>query len=93
MTVIYKGDDTQAFGKDFIKIDLKGLEGKTISKAIFQCGTVQKVFNRPLFPIYVNFTSEESSQLYEDAVCYFQVFDEKGRRLTSNSTLTFTTLS
>ena len=93
MATIYKGDDTSAFGQNFIKINLSGLEGKYISKAIFQCGTVQLVFNRPQFPIYVNFTSEESSQLYEDAECYLQVFDEKGRRQTCGTILKFKTIS
>lgn len=93
MATIYKGDDTSAFGKNFIKIYLKGMDDYIISKAIFQCGTVQLTFNRPQFPIFINFNSEETSQLYEDAECYLQVFDEKGRRYTFNTTLTFTTLS
>lgn len=87
MTTIYRGDDTGAFDKNFITITLKGLEGKIISKAIFQCGPIQKVYTRPQFPIVVNFSSTESERMYEDADCYLQVFDEKGRRITSASTL------
>lgn len=90
MTTIYKGDDTNAFGQDFIKIDLTGAEGYTISKVIFQCGPIQKVYTRPQFPIYVNFTHNESSRLYQESVCYLQVFDEKGRRQTCEGTLSFT---
>lgn len=90
MTTMFKGDDTDAFGQNFIKISLKGAEGQTISKVIFQCGPIQKVYTRPTFPIYVNFTHNESSRLYHESVCYLQVFDEKGKRQTCEGTLNFT---
>lgn len=90
MTTMYKGDDTNAFDQNFIKIDLVGASGYTISKVIFQCGPIQKVYTRPQFPIYVNFSHAESSRLYQDSVCYLQVFDEKGRRQTCEGTLNFT---
>ena len=89
MTTIYKGDDTNAFGQNFIRIDLEGADGYTISKVIFQCGPIQKVYTRPQFPIYVNFSHNESKRLYQDSVCYLQVFDEKGRRQTCQGTLSF----
>jgi len=92
MATIYGGDDTGAFDKNFIRITLKGLEGKTITKAIFQCGPIQKVYTRPKFPIDINFSSAESERMYEDADCYLQLFDEKGRRLTSSSTLKVKTI-
>ena len=41
MTTIYKGDDTNAFGENFIKIDVKNDAGYTISKCIFQCRPIQ----------------------------------------------------
>lgn len=90
MTTIYKGDDTNAFGQNFIKIDLVNASGYTISKVIFQCGPIQKVFIRPQFPIYVNFSHVESQRLYQLSECYLQVFDEKGLRQTCKGTLTFT---
>ena len=93
MTTIYKGDDTNAFGKNLIRIELNGVDGLIISKVIFQCGDVQKVFVRPEFPIYIAFSSNESSQLYADSICYLQIFDEKGRRHTCQSTFTFKTKS
>lgn len=90
MTSIYKGDDTNAFGQDFIKINLKNAGDYTISKVIFQCGPVQKVYTRPQFPIYVNFSHNESVRLQKESTCYLQVFDEKGLRQTCEGTLTFT---
>ena len=90
MTAIYKGDDTGAFGQDFIIITISGMDDVPISKCIFQCGPVQKVFTRPQFPIRVNFSHEESKRLPKDSVCYLQVFDESGRRQTCEGTLSFT---
>jgi len=90
MTAIYKGDDTAAFGQDFIIINCSGLEGQTISKAIFQCGPIQKIYTRPQFPIRVNFTHEESKKLYQNSECYLQVFDENGLRQTCEGMLPFT---
>lgn len=91
MTTIYKGDDTNAFGQNFIKINRpQNSEGYTISKVIFQCGPIQKVYTRPQFPIYVNFSHDESKKLQTISECYMQVFDEKGLRVTCSGTLTFT---
>lgn len=90
MTSIYKGDDTAAFDQNFIKIDIINESEYTISKVVFQCGPVQKVYTNPIFPIYVNFTHAESLRLYQDSKCYLQVFDEKGRRQTCEGTLSFT---
>lgn len=90
MTTIYKGDDTNAFGQNFIKVTLKNDAGYTISKVIFQCGPIQKVYVRPQFPIYIDFTHVESKRLKQESECYLQVFDEKGLRQTCKGTLTFT---
>ena len=93
MTAIYKGDDTNAFGQNFIQINLNETAGYNISKVVFQCGPIQKVFVRPQFPIYVNFSAVESERLQQVSECYLQVFDEKGLRQTCEGTLTFTAKS
>lgn len=90
MTAIYKGDDTDAFDQNFIKINISNPSDYTITKVIFQCGNIQKVYSHPTFPIYVNFSHEESERLYQDSTCYLQVFDSKGRRQTCEGTLKFT---
>lgn len=90
MADIYKGDDTNAFGQNFIRIDLVNDSNYTISKCIFQCGPIQKIYTRPQFPLYVNFSHVESERLYQTSECYLQVFDEKGLRQTCKGSLTFT---
>ena len=87
---MYKGDDTGAFDQTFIRIDIKNPTDAKITKVIFQCGPIQKVYTNPTFPIKVNFNHNESSRLYQDSVCYLQVFDSKGRRQTCEGTLNFT---
>ena len=42
MITIYRGDDTDAFGKNYITVYLNGAEGIDISKAIFRCGNIKK---------------------------------------------------
>lgn len=90
MTAIYKGDDTGAFGQNFIKVNFLQADQYTVSKCIFQCGPVQKIFTRPQFPIYINFSSTETKRLYQESTCYLQVFDENGLKITCEGTLSFT---
>lgn len=90
-TIIYKGDDTNAFGENFIRIlRPSNTDGYVITKAIFQCGPIQKIYRNPVFPIYVNFSSTESKKLSQTNECYLQVFDEKGLKKTCKGSLTFT---
>lgn len=89
MTAIYKNDDTAAFGNSFITINLENPLGYTISKAIFVCGCVQKAFDNPVFPIVINFSSQETASFSSANTCYLVVFDELGRQRTCKGTLTF----
>lgn len=89
MTAIYKTDDTAAFGNSFITINLENPLGYTISKAIFVCGCIQKSFENPVFPIVINFSSQETASFSSTNTCYLVVFDELGRQRTCKGTLTF----
>lgn len=80
--MIYKGDDTGAFGANFLTISLENAENVTISKAVFRCNEITKEFENPVFPIKINLTAEETSMLYEDNTCYLAVYDEKGLKKT-----------
>lgn len=86
---IYKGDNTGAFGNNFITINLDNPLGFTISKAIFVCGCIQKIFENPTFPLVINLTSEETKTLKPSNICYLVVFDSDGRQKTCKGTLTF----
>lgn len=86
---IFKGDNTGAFGNSFITINLNNPLGYPISKAIFVCGCFQKIFENPVFPLVINFTSEETKKLNISNVCYLVVFDSLGRQKTCKGTLIF----
>lgn len=86
---IYKGDNTAAFGGSFITINLINPLGYTVSKVIFVCGCIQKTFENPVFPLVVNFTSEETKRLNANNVCQLVAYDEQGRQKTCTGTLVF----
>lgn len=86
---IFKGDNSGAFGNNFITINLENPLGYTISKAIFVCGCIQKSFDNPVFPIVINFSSQETAQLRSSNTCYLVAYDSEGRQKTCKGTLTF----
>lgn len=88
-TEIYKGDDTGAFGRQYIKINAPvGVDSSLISKIVFQCGNVQKEILTPKFPCYVNFSSEETKLFTYRNDCYLQIFDSEDRKITLKGNLT-----
>ena len=88
--MLYRGDDTDAFGQRFITINLENATGLTITKAEFKCGYLLKTFENPVFPIDISLTSEETSKLSQNNSCYLAIYDEQGRKHTCNGYLTFT---
>lgn len=88
---MYRGDDTSAFGGNFLTINVINETGFLINKAIWVCGEIQKVFDSPQFPLVINLNSKETKQLYNENTCYLVCFDEDGRQMTAEGSLTFNT--
>lgn len=86
---IYKGDNTAAFGNNFITITLNNPLGYTVSKVVFVCGCIQKSYNNPEFPLVINFTSEETSKFGAVNVGYLVAYDAQGRQKTCNGKVMF----
>jgi hypothetical protein len=86
---IYRGDDWAAFGGKGITIHLINPMEYAVSKVIFVCGCIQKVYENPIFPLQVKLTSAESKRLNANNVCYLVAYDEQGRQKTCTGTLTF----
>lgn len=86
---IFKGDNTAAFGNDFLTINLDNPAGYEISKVIFVCGCIRKSITNPTFPLVINFTSEETSRMRGSNVCYLVAYDSEGRQKTCQGSLTF----
>lgn len=89
--MIFKGDDTGAFGNNFITINLENPLNYPVSKAVFVCNCITKSFEEPEFPLIINFDSSETSRLRAANTCYLVVFDTQGRQKTCKGTLTFKT--
>ena len=89
MTNLYKGDDTGAFGNNFITINLDNPQEFVVTKAIFTCGCIQKTFDNPQFPIVINLSGKETERLRTQNVCYLVAYDSQGRQRTCKGTLTF----
>ena len=93
MTTIFKGDNTASFGNSFITINLRmpeGVENSFISKAKFRVGNLPVMtFENPQFPLTVNLTSAQTSQLQQQNTCYLAVYDSEGRKVTCRGNLKF----
>lgn len=92
-TPIYKGDDTGAFGNNFITINLNNPLDYPVSKVEFiinggGCIPI-KTYENPVFPLRINFTKEETEKFLGVNVCRLRAYDEYGLRKTCNNTLTF----
>lgn len=90
---IYKGDNTAAFGGNFITIELDNPLGYTISKAQFVvnggCPYIPPREN-PDFPFIVNFDGEQTKQLKPTNVGQLVVWDAEGRQKTCQGQIVFT---
>ena len=93
MTTLFRGDDTDAFGNSFITINLATSISGTISKAVFQCENIVKIFENPTFPITIDLASAETATLQATNKCYLAVWDEDNKKRTCKGTLVFNTQS
>lgn len=91
---IYQGDNTAAFGGNFLTIRLvlpEGQEMSPISKAELKIGCFHKVIETPTFPLTINLTENESAQLKTENVAYLAVWDAQGRKKTCEGSLIINT--
>lgn len=91
MASIVRGDNTAAFGGNFLTISITNntQHDITITKAVFVCGPITKTFENPVFPLTVNLTEAETAQLECNNTCYLAVWDEEGRKLTCQGSISF----
>lgn len=89
--LIVKGDNTAAFGGDFLTISLNDESGGQleVKKAVFACGPVRIEFENPVFPLTINLSEEQTAKLDYENECYLAVWDLQDRKLTCKGTLRF----
>ena len=87
---IHIGDDTDAFGFDFLTINLENASDYVITKAEVRIGVIKKVIENPVFPLQISLNQEETDQLSEYSnKCYMAVYDQNNKKYTCEGTLTF----
>lgn len=87
--VLRQGDNTRAFGKNFITIFSDNPAQIPVSKVIFSVGCIEKTFENPVFPLRINFNSKETAKLNYINTGYLTAFDQYGRRMTCEGSITF----
>lgn len=89
---VFMGDDTGAFGNNFITINLKNDLGYIVSKVefIINNGCIPpKEYVNPEFPLRINFDRTETVKFQPINVCRLRAYDSKGLCKTCKNTLTF----
>ena len=88
---IYKGDNTGAFGNQFITINLGNIpEGYSVSRAdVYVNSCLFKTFQTPVFPLRINFTSEETLSFRSTNVVNLEVWDDQNRNKQCKGSLVF----
>lgn len=89
--ILYRGDDTDAFGQEYMTINVNIPEGWVVKKAEWRAGSVLKEFKNPVFPISIVLDSSESAKLQNINVCYLALYDEQDRKQTCQGSLKFAT--
>lgn len=88
--MITKGDSTSAFGNSFLEINLENADDYIVSKVVFVCGAVRIEYDNPVFPLTVNLTSEQTSQLKcGNNTAYLIAYDENNQPQTCEGSITF----
>lgn len=89
--MITQGDSTSAFGNNFLEVNLENIEGKTVSKVVFVCGSLNIEYENPVFPLMINLTSEQTSELKcGKNTAYLIAYDENNQPKTCEGSITFT---
>lgn len=90
MASINRGDNTGAFGNDFLRIYINNPNNLFIKRALVQInGNLEKEFYEPAFPLRINFSGAETELLEQINVCKLVLWDEYGRRRTADGKFTF----
>ena len=87
--VIRRKDDTDAFGMDFLTINVELPTGWVVSAAEFVCRDIKKRFENPVFPIDVALSSEETAMLEYKNEGNLILYDENGKKFTCDGEAIF----
>lgn len=84
------GDDTNAFGFKFLKVNCPEAADYTVTKAEIRINTIEKTVLNPVFPLRISLTRQETMTLNECCnECYMALYDIDGLKHTCEGSLTF----
>ena len=88
--MLFRGDNTAAFGNNLLTIRLNNDTGYRVTKAVLRVGVITKKWDNPTFPMIINLTEAETAQLQSVNQAYLACWDEDGRKQTCEGTITIT---
>ena len=88
---IYQGDNTEAFGGNFLIINISSelKELPIISRAEIRIENIIKKIENPVFPLIINLNERETSQLKKMNKIYMALYDIDGKKRTCSGSLSF----
>ena len=90
MAVIWKNDDTGAFGNNLLTVKANIPSGYTVSLAKIKIGNLPVMsFPNPVFPLSINLTPAQTRQLQQQNTVYMSVYDDEGRKATCRGSVSF----
>ena len=89
--MIFRGDDTAAFGQNWLRINVDIPLTWIVSRAELKIGDILLTMEAPEFPVLINLTASQTAQLKDKNACYLALYDENGLKQTIEGTYTFTT--
>lgn len=91
-TPIYRGDDTNSFGQEWVRIEADIPSDWVVTLAEFKVGNLPSIpFDYPVFPLYVSLNASQTAELKDENSCYLAIYDEDGLKQTLEGTWRFTT--
>lgn len=90
---LFRGDNTAAFGGNFLKINLTNESGvlPPITRAELKIGCIRRTFENPTFPMMINLSEDESEKLQPVNNAYLALWDADGRKKTCQGTISILT--
>ena len=89
---IFRGDNTNSFGQDWLIIEAEIPEDWVVSMAEFKVGNLPAMMiDEPEFPLSINLSSAQTALLKDTNSCYLSLFDENGYKQTCEGTFIFET--
>ena len=93
MSVLTRGDDSDAFGRRFLRIKLTNTTEFPVVRAEWHCGKLIKdLGENPEFPYTLVLTSAETKMLQNKNECFLICWDSEGRKYTCPQKGTFNTV-